>query len=95
MQNGVTVPEESRPVTAAQADALYGVVRAQAFDRIRLDEHGIVYDAGSTSVLVTAAGQTYSLGNDARHDIKEADQPRFQAVIAAVDALVKSLRAAR
>ncbi|HTQ46763.1 MAG TPA: hypothetical protein VMI75_28610 [Polyangiaceae bacterium] len=91
--NGVEVPEQSRPVTATQLDGLYAVVRGQAFDRIRLEKHEVMYDGGGINVLVTADGKTYSLGNDATSSIASADEGRYEAVIDAVKSLVDSLRA--
>ena len=83
--------QRSAPVTAAQLDALYAAVRAHRFDRIQMEQHGIIYDAGGTNVLVTAAGQTYSFGASATSSVAKPSQADFQAVIAAQGALIAEL----
>ncbi len=92
MESGVPLPEQSASVTPAQIDALYWAVRAQAFDRIRLEKHGMVYDAGGTSVHVTAAGKSYDLGSSAEEGVAPDDRGRFDAVVSAVNGLIAALR---
>jgi hypothetical protein len=92
-RKGAASSTAHRPVTAAQIDALYAVVHDQAFDRIRKETHGVIYDAGGVNITVRAAGNTYCVGPSATESVARADEPRFQAVLDAVGGLWQSLPA--
>lgn len=88
--HGTTTRREG-PVSDADLDALYAVVRDHRFDRITMEHHEVLYDAGGTSIVVTAGGTTWSFGASATESVSAASQPDFDAVAGAVGALVAKL----
>lgn len=84
------------PVTAvpgaAQMDALYAVVRAHAFDRLKVEHHGIIYDAGGSDIGVTAGGQSWNFGDGAEESVATSSQPDFAAVSEALGGLIRDLK---
>jgi hypothetical protein len=82
---------DTRPVSQAQLDALYAVVRNAAFDSIKVHEHSVAFDKGTDAVSVTAAGKTYEAGFSVGADIAHGDVPRHEAVKNATEALVQAV----
>jgi hypothetical protein len=83
---------ETLPVTDAQLDALYRAVREHRFDRIRIEKHGIVYDAGGTTIIVRAGGKTWSFGASATESVAEGSRADFDATFDALGSLIAELR---
>ncbi len=95
MNAGVAIPEQSRPVTPAQIDALYGVVRAQAFDRIRVEKPRRRLRRGRDERR-RRRGRPDLLPREQRDRERQGGRrTALPGVIAAVDALVKSPGSAR
>lgn len=89
-EHGATTTRQG-PVSPADLDALYAVVREHRFDRTTMEHHEVLYDAGGTSIVVTAAGTTWSFGASATESVSATSRPDFDAVATAVGALAGKL----